>query len=205
MELKPFSKRASSLGDLSHEEVLVLLTYLERPGVVSRIALDNFAGWHQVYEKFGIAGGPPDWLDSWAENLSVKPLFSIGEGDAIEGVAYILSDLQNNEFWMGIAGGLEEITDSLDLISIKCESRELTASDLYPVWTNLLSYEHDDHICDIFCGGFKVYDKKLMPKSHLSNFISNTATLKEQDGKLGFMMFEVFTPLEDFLHGIYDR
>ncbi len=174
--MKLFTKKPDSLGDLSEDELTVLLFYLERPGIISRIALDNFVGWHQIYKKNGIAGSPPSWLTQWAEKMEVAPLFSIDEGDHSEGVAYIITDFSTNEFWFGVAGGLCEIVDSHNLVKINCVGGRLTALDVFPVWANLLSYEHDDLMQDIFGADFKVYDKKLLPAKHLLKFKKEVAT-----------------------------
>jgi len=177
--VKLSSKKPKSLGKLSEEELLVLLCHLKCPKVISRIALGNSVGWRQVYKEHNMSGSPPEWLTSWAEKIEDAPLFSIDEGDHIEGVAYILSDHSKNEFWLGVAGGLLEVVESPDLIKIPCSDRKLTASDVFPVWTRLLSYEHDDLMSDVFCGSFEVYDKRLLPAKHLRKFKEDVAAISK--------------------------
>ena len=177
--MKLSSQKPDSLGDLSEEELAVLLSLLKPQKVISRIALGNAAGWQQVYKSFKIAGQPPGWLTAWAKQLEVAPLFSIGEGDCIEGVAYILSDLSTNEHWLGVAGGLCEVVESPNLIQIPCSGRRVTSSDVYPVWTHLLTYEHEDLMSDVFGGDFKVYDRKLLPAKDLRKFKEEVAVISK--------------------------
>jgi hypothetical protein len=175
--MNPFSKKPKSLGKFSEIELEALVTYLEQPSIISRIALgSNFIGWGQIFEKYQITGTPPNWLVEWSDEMKIAPLFSIGEGDHIEGVAYIISDFRANEYWLGVAGGLLEVVESHNLIQIKCASGILTASDVFPVWTSLLSYDHPDLYNDLFSGDFKIYDKNLLPEKHLIKFKKSLKT-----------------------------
>jgi len=174
--MNPFSKKPKSLGKFSEIELEALVTYLERPGIISRIALGNFIGWYQIFEKYHISGTPPKWLVEWSDEMKIAPLFSSYEGDHIEGVAYIISDFRSNEYWLGVAGGLLEVVESHNLIQIKCNGGKLTASDVFPVWTSVLTYEHWDLYNDLFSGDFTIYDKKLLPEKHLIKFKKSLKT-----------------------------
>ena len=175
--MNPFSKKPKSLGKFTEIELEALVTYLERPSVISRIALgSNLIDWGQIFEQYHISGTPPKWLVEWSNGMKIAPLFSSYEGDHIEGVAYIISDFSANEYWFGVAGGLLELVESHNLIQIKCVSGILTASDVFPVWTSLLSYDHPDLYSDLFSGDFTIYDKNLLPEKHLIKFKKSLKT-----------------------------
>lgn len=159
---RPRSKKPASLGDLSEIEIFTLLSRLKQNELISRIASG-----HYLLDE---SAEPPKWLTEWEQKIKVAPLFSIDEGDCIEGVAFVISDLAAGTFWLGVVGGLEEIVDSLELIKVDTEGTNITAEDIFPVWTRLLSYEHTDLLDDIFVGNFEVYDKNLMPAKHLKKF-----------------------------------
>ena len=174
---KPSSKKQRSLEDLSEEEIFVLLSCLEIPEVIRRIASCD-----KMNETARCA---PVWLARRTKNMKVTPLFSVAEGDHVEGVAYVIADLAAREWWLGVAvaSGSNDTQD----FKIPCAGDMLTASDIYPVWTNLLSYEHPDLMDDIFGGGFRVYDKKLLPQKRLQQFKKEVATKPKRLGSFGII------------------
>lgn len=99
-----FDEQKNSLGHLTWDEVLLAVTYLERPKEIRQIMLGEYKGWYQIFTEAGLKQKPPSWLSEWSSHWTLFPLFTILEGDPIEGISFIISDSSCGEFWFGMGG-----------------------------------------------------------------------------------------------------
>ncbi|MEI6541433.1 MAG: hypothetical protein WCO86_18190 [Planctomycetota bacterium] len=185
-----------SLADLTWGEFVLLSALIPRqPEILRRHLQDR--------EESNIDRPIPSWLHSWVDRIHFSILFSVSEGDSIEGVAYVLWDEISKAYWFGVTGGLEEVfeysppskpeTRLADLPPsygqriwrIPTNKQSIDADDVYATWSCLLCYNHDNLVSDLL-GNCKVYNTNLVPPEHLKRFVTENAKTYVKGGKLGF-------------------
>lgn len=177
----------------------------------------------QDSEESNIDQPIPSWLHSWVDRIHMSILFSCGEGDCIEGVAYVFCDKISKAYWFGVTGGLEEVFDysppskpdtrladlppsyGQRIWRIPTKKQSIDADDVYATWSYLLCYDHPSLVSDLLAD-CKVYNTNLVPPKHLKRFVTEHAKTYVKDGKLGFDEWEgggPFVSVDDFVDRAY--
>lgn len=228
------SPKRECLGDLTWLEALGVLSLSSgQPRVLRHLLLDvgnwqSGAVWacpesraSRLWPDGRLDNAPsaPTWMLSWVNKIEFITLFSVEEGDSIEGVAFLVCDKISKEYWFGVEGGMmQELFDSrvlpeepdtrlsenrtYGLWKIPVCGRDIEANDIYEFWSVdiLGDYEEIE-----FFWGAKVYDRGLFPPDHIRRFVMKYAKTYVVDGILGFDedWSGLFVSVDDFVNRAY--
>jgi hypothetical protein len=177
-----FKKEKTSLGKLTWNEILLAVEYVERPDVIRRIVLGEHKGWHQIFKSAGVKHDPPSWLKKWSNYWGITPLFTILEGDCIEGVGFILSDSSCGEFWFGMGGSPADEMMGWKLRKVSAPSGILTPENVFKVVSSqfVISSPADEDDRAAILTEFEsilIYNKQLLPRTLMEEYIRSNRSL----------------------------